>query len=299
MDLKKAGLCLLAAWGSMIGIGSPANAQEHRVSSADIDRWMSDVKFQFVPNPLQSEESNASSVQGYFNYTPGFSLWLMMDMGGALVVDKEHFLVNSSTKDEEGVWLLDLSCVDSVNGFFQLNLAVDSENGDAALKVATPTLGDIALYQGKVGAYEGPGMPDFRNEKKTEEAVTKAAELDTLIPSMQFRVKLNSELYGPKSQIHIFKGLLRLWDPRQFQGAYEVVCCEKQNGIWYVRLQLVEENEVSEAMYLDLAIDSWTGEVNYRRGFADQLRLNWRAIVDGEVTGSSDEAVLKDKAGKK
>ncbi|WP_298062668.1 hypothetical protein, partial [uncultured Rikenella sp.] len=25
------------------------------------------------------------------------------------------------------------------------------------------------------------------------------------------------------------------------------------------------------------AIDSWTGEVNYRRGFADQLRLNWRA----------------------
>ena len=111
--------------------------------------------------------------------------------------------------------------------------------------------------------------------------------------------ELNSELYGPKSQIHIFKGLLRLWDPRQFQGAYEVVCCEKQNGIWYVRLQLVEENEVSEAMYLDLAIDSWTGEVNYRRGFADQLRLNWRAIVDGEVTGSSDEAVLKDKAGKK
>lgn len=298
MNLKKSFFVLLA--GAVSLLTGRADAQEGGDSAAaNIDRWVEEMKFQFLPNPLQAEEGHTAIVQGYFNKTPGFPLWLMMDMGGALPVDSDHFSVNGSEKDDDGVWMLDLSCVDSVNGFFQLHFAIDSKSGDAALKIATSAEGDIAVYQGKVGAYEGPGMPDFKNEKRAEEALRKAAELDTLIPSMQFRVKLNSEIYGPKSQINIFNGLLRLWDPRQFRGAYDVVCCEKQNGIWYVRLQLVEGSEVSEAMYLDLAIDSWTGEVNYRRGFADRLRLNWRAIVDGTVVGSSDEAVLKDKAGKK
>ncbi len=126
-----------------------------------------------------------------------------------------------------------------------------------------------------------------------------AAMIDTLVPAMRFRVKLNSELYGPKSEVNVLPNLVRLWDPRQFRmGDYEVVCCEKQNGVWYVRLQLVEGTEVSEPMYLDLAIDSWTGKVNYRRSLADRLRINWRAISDGEVVGQPEANIWSDK-GKK
>lgn len=286
MNLKSACLSLLAGLVSIIGISSPVYAQqgESRVSMADIDRWMGEVKFQFVPNLLQPEEGNSSAVQGYFNNTPGFPLWLMMDMGGALPVDKDHFAVNSAEKDADGVWLIDLSCVDSVNGFFQLNLAVDSENGEAALKVATPTLGDIAMYQGKIGPYEGPGMPDFRNEKKTEEALHTAEVLDRIVPAMDFTVKLNSELYGSKSKVIVHPANVQAWTPRKFDAdGYKVICCEKQNGTWYVRLEIGEETPISEALYLDLAIDCWTGDVNYRMGTADKLRPNWRTIVDGNV----------------
>lgn len=299
MRLQKLRIIIGCLVASAIAVGIvPCRAQA--TASSDVDRWMRDVKFQFVPDPVQSEEGGTATVLGYFEYTPGFPLWLMMDMGGALVVDEEHFSINSSEKDADGVWMMDLSCMDSVNGFFNLHLAVDSQSGEAALKVATMQDGDIALYQGKVGAYDGPGMPDFRNEKRTEGAMLRAAELDTLVPSMNFQVKLNSELYGPKSQVNILPNLVRLWDPRQFRvGDYSVICCEKQNGTWYVRLQLVEGTEVSEAMYLDLAIDSWTGEVNYRRGFADQLRANWRTIVDGEVSGRPDAAVMTDRAKKR
>lgn len=263
-----------------------ANAQEGAgaLSAAHIDKWVEDVKFQFLPNTLQPEESNAGAVQGYFNNTPGFPLWLMIDMGGALPVDKDHFSVNSSEKDADGVWILDLSCVDSVNGFFKLSFAIDSKSGDAALKVATPTQGDIAFYQGKIGPYEGPGMPDFRNEKKTEEARRTAAVLDRIIPALDFTVKLNAELYGNKAKIIVIPTNVQAWTPRKFDAdGYTVICCEKQNGIWYVRLQIGEETLVSEAMYLDLAIDSWTGDVNYRMGLADKLRPNWRSIVDGRV----------------
>lgn len=285
----------LVAWAITISI-APARAQQNN----EIDRWVEAVRFQFLPDAVQSEESGAATVQGYFEKTPGFPLWLLMDMGGALVVDEDHFAVNSSEKDKDGVWMLDLSCMDSVNGFFMLHFAIDSRNGEAALKVATVADGDIALYQGKIGAYDGPGQPDFRNEKREEEARRMAKEVDTLIPSMNFCVKLNSELYGPKSQVNVLPGQVRLWDPRQFRvGDYSVVCCEKQNGTWYVRLQLVEGTEVSEAMYLDLAIDSWTGNVNYRRGFADQLRGNWRTIVDGVIAGRPDPATMTDRSKKK
>lgn len=261
-----------------------ARESENRPVSSDIDRWVENLNFQFVPNLLQAEESNSAAVQGYFNKTPGFPLWLMMDMGGALPVDDDHFSVNSREKDADGVWVLDLGCVDSVNGFFKLSFAIDSESGETALKVATAAEGDIAMYQGKIGPYEGPGMPDFRNEKKAEEAVRTAEVLDRIIPAMDFTVKLNSELYGKKAKVIVVPTNVQAWSPRKFDAdGYKVICCEKQNGIWYVRLQVGEPTSVSEAMYLDLAIDSWTGDTNFRLGLADHLRHNWRAIVDGEV----------------
>ena len=283
MNVKTTCLSLLA--GAALALAVPAHAQENGSgTAAEIDKWVADVKFLFLPSPLQSDESNAAVVQGYFNKTPGFPLWLMMDMGGALPVDKDHFSVNSAEKDEDGVWVLDLSCVDSVNGFFKLNFAIDPEKGDAALKVATAADGDIAMYQGKIGSYEGPGMPDFRNEKKAEEAERTAAVLDRIVPALNFTVKLNSELYGKKSQVVVRPGNVQAWSPRKFDAdGYTVVCCEKQNGVWYVRLQVGEPTAVSEAMYLDLAIDSWTGDTNFRLGLADKLRHNWRAIVDGQV----------------
>lgn len=283
-NMKTVCLSVLAGVVLVLGSANPASAQENGVTTADINKWVEEVRFQFVPNLLQPEEGNSAAVQGYFNNTPGFPLWLMMDMGGALLIDKDHFAVNSAEKDADGVWVLDLSCVDSVNGFFQLNLAIDSEKGDAALKVATLTEGDIAMYQGKIGPYEGPGMPDFRNENKTEEAVHTAAVLDRIIPALDFSVKLNSELYGRKAKIIVVPTNVQAWTPRKFDAdGYKVICCEKQNGTWFVRLEIGEETLVSEALYLDLAIDSWTGDVNYRMGMADKLRRNWRTIVDGHV----------------
>lgn len=272
---------IIAVLGLLV---SPAFAQESSPTAAQIDKWVGEVQFQFIPSPLQAEESQAAVVQGYYNNTPGFPLWLMMDMGGALLVDKEHFSVNDAVKDKDGVWVLDLSCVDSVNGFFKLNLAIDSKSGDAALKVATASEGDIAMYQGKIGPYDGPGMPDFRNEKKAEEAKQTAAVLDRIIPGLDFTVKLNSELYGSKAKIIVLPKNVQAWTPRKFDADdYTVICCEKQNDVWYLRLGVGEATMISEEMYLDLAIDAWTGDVNYRMGMADKLRANWRAIVDGKV----------------
>lgn len=122
--------------------------------------------------------------------------------------------------------------------------------------------------------------------------------LDTLVPAMNFQVKLNSELYGPKSEVNVSPKLVRLWDPRRFESPdYEVICCEKHDGMWYVRLKVGEATPVSEEIYLDLLIDSWTGKVNYRRGMADRLRLNWRAMVDGRVTGTAQ--ILPEKGRRK
>ena len=278
--------------GLVVAAVPAARAQE-------IDRWVGEeTRFRFVPDVLQEEEGHAGEVQGYFYKTPGFPLWLMTDMGGPLWVDKEHFSVNSSEKDQDGVWLLDLSCVDSVNGFFNLGFAIDSRDGKAVLKLATPTEGDIALYQGKVEPYEASDRDDFRNEKESQEALEMVMRLDTLVPAMNFQVKLNSELYGPKSEVNVSPKLVRLWDPRRFESPdYEVICCEKHDGMWYVRLKVGEATPVSEEIYLDLLIDSWTGKVNYRRGMADRLRLNWRAMVDGRVTGTAQ--ILPEKGRRK
>lgn len=260
----------------------PANAQENPAVSV-VDQWIEDVRFQFHPDIVQGESGNTATVQGYFNKTPGFPMWLMMDMGGALLVDKDHFSVNNSQKDQDGIWVLDLSCVDSVNGFFKLNFAIDSNTGEAALKIATPEEGDIAIYQGKIGPYEY-AEPDFKNEKRTQEATQTAAILDRLIPTMDFKVKLNSEIYGNKARVIVTPKNVQAWTPRKFDAdGFTVICCEKQNGIWYVRLGVGETTEVTEEMVMDLAIDSHTGNVNYRMGFADKLRSNWRAITDGKV----------------
>lgn len=274
------GIC----WVALAAVVSPARAQQ---GAEAVDRWVgTETRFRFVPDALQDAAGRAAEVQGYFYKTPGFPLWLMMDMGGPLLVDKEHFSVNSAEKDEEGIWVLDLSCVDSVNGFFNLGFAIDPKDGSAALKIATQAEGDMAYYQGKVEAYEAPDRSDFRNDKERQEALELAMRLDTLIPALDFQVKLNSELYGPKSEVDVSPKLVKLWDPRRFESPdYEVICCEKHDGMWYVRLKVGEETPISEEMYLDLLIDSWTGKVNYRRGTADRLRLNWRAMVDGRVTG--------------
>lgn len=266
----------------------------------EVNQWVEARKFQFVPNPLQNEESHAAMVQGYFYKTPGFPLWLLMDMGGAVKVDEQNFLVNEAKQDEDGTWIMNLSCVDSVNGFFQLGLAVDPKTADAVLKLATATDGDIAIYQGKIAPYEERGMPEFKNDKQQEEAIQTAQRLDTLVPAMKIHVKLRSELYGAKSEVNVLGDKIWLWDPRQFSMTdYDVVCCEKQNGIWYVRLRLAEGTEMTEEMYLDLAIDSWTGDVHYRRGFADRLRANWMAMVDGQVDGVPDPSTMDKKTQRK
>lgn len=251
--------------------------------AADIDRLVQDVRFQFRPDPLQNAEGNTAVVQGYFNKTPGFPLWLMTDMGGALLVDNEHFSVNESAKDKDGIWILDLSCVDSINGFFKLNLAIDTKSGEAALKLATPTDGDIAIYQGKIWPYEDENT-HFKNEKKTQEAAETAAILDRIIPALDFTVKLNSELYGNKAYVKVTPKKITARNPRQFETEdFQVICCEKQNDTWYVRLGVSEATEVTEEMVLDLAIDANTGDANYRMGFANKLRPNWRTIVDGKI----------------
>lgn len=278
-----------------------SHAQEATQPTPDeVNQWVEARKFQFVPNQLQSDESHAAVVQGYFYKTPGFPLWLLTDMGGALKVDEQNFLVNEATQDQDGTWIMNLSCVDSVNGFFQLGLAIDPKTADAVLKLATATDGDIAIYQGRIAPFEEAGMPDFKNDKQQQEAIQMAQMLDSIVPARKIRVKLHSELYGAKSEVNILDNKIWLWDPRQFRMTdYDVVCCEKQNGIWYLRLKLAEATEVAEEMYLDLAIDSWTGEVHYRRGFADQLRPNWMAMVDGKVDGVPDLSTMDKKTQRK
>jgi hypothetical protein len=273
--MKKILFSLLAActlWGV-----TPALGQSH------VDLMVRNVEFRFRPDVLQAAEGNSGFVQGLYFKTDEFPLWLLMDMGGDLLVDKTHFQPGESTKGEDGVWTLSASRVDTVNGYFSLQFAIDSQSGEAALSIADHEE-TLALYSGWVLPY-AVEKPDFRNEKRAQEAAATEALLDKAVPALNFEVKLNTELYGTKASVLVTPEGVTTQAPLSFKGEkYEVVCCERQGQYWFVRLKIGDFAEVgSEEMLLDLAIDAYTGDTNYRLGLADQLKFNWRSIVEGRV----------------
>ncbi len=276
--MKKILFTLIAAF-SMLGMAAgPARAQSY------VDLLVRNFEFRFRPDALQATQGNTGFVQGLYLKTPGFPLWLLMDMGGDLVVDKAHFHAGEAAKDDDGIWTLTASCIDSINGYFSLHFAVDSRTGQAALRIADNEE-DLALYAGKLLAYELE-KPTFRNEKRAAEAAKTEAYLDKAIPERSFTVKLNTELYGTKATIVVTPEVVNTVTPIPFKDTeYQVVCTERQGQYWFVRLRVGDFAEVQgEDMLLDLAIDVHTGDTNYRLGMADQLKLNWRSIVDGKVS---------------
>lgn len=272
-------LFLLTASLALLGTSATsARAQSY------VDLLVRNFEYRFRPNTLQAVEGNTGFVQGLYLKTPDFPLWLLMDMGADLVVDKAHFHPGESTKDEaEGVWTFTANCIDSLNGFFSLHFAVDARTGEAALRIADHEE-DLALYAGRLMPYQEE-KPTFRNEKRAAEAATTEAFLASAIPARSFTVQLGSELYGTKANITVTPETISTDAPIPFKNEpYQVVCAQRQGQYWLVRFNIGDFGEIQgEDMLLDLAIDAYTGETNYRLGSADQLKLNWRSIVDGKI----------------
>lgn len=280
MKLRKIVLCLVVSLGAFALNPQKAEAQ------SKIDLLIEGFQFRFRPDALQDRASNTGYVQGLYEKTPDFALWLLMDMGGDLLVDEDHFELESSTKDNDGIWMLNAVCHDEVNGSFGLHFAIDSKSGEAALKLSDAEE-DLALYSGKIMPYEDPA-PEFRNAKKEAEGLEMEQRLNVLIPNKNFSIKLASELYGQKSIVTVKPDKLYTNAPMILESEdFEVICLERQADTWYIRFGLnsafSEISDNNEEMFLDLAINAYTGDTNYRVGLADRLKPSWRSITDGKV----------------
>lgn len=279
MKLKQVFFCFIAFFACLT-LGSQKAAAQYQ-----IDRLIQDFHFRFSPDALQDRASNTGYVQGLYEKTPDFPLWLLVDMGGDLLVDKDHFnLEQESVQDQDGVWIVNVSCTDEVNGTFGLHFAIDSKTGEAALKLSDAEE-DLAFYSGKILPYEGVA-PEFKNAKKEAESLEMEKMIDALVPAQNFSVRLASELYGSRAFVRIEPTKISTNAPMTLESEdFEVICCERQGDTWYVRFGLngALSEIAGEEMLMDLAINVYTGDVNYRTGLADRLKVNWRGITDGKI----------------
>lgn len=247
-----------------------------------VDQSIRQFKFRFQPDVLQSEGGNSQFVQGLYEKTPGFPLWLLMDMGGDLLVDEELFKKVKTEKDREGIWIVEANYADSINGYFGLYFGIDSKTGETALKIADAEE-DLVLYSGKLMPYkyEKSGSKG----KKGAEALQMEKYLDQAVPELNFTVRLKSEIYGPEGFVTVTPDRITTTAPQSINSEeVQTICCERQGDYWFVRFAIGDFAEVlGEDMLLDLVIHASTGQVNYRLGMADRLKINWRSMVDGDI----------------
>lgn len=237
-----------------------------------VERLVEDFDFQFIPATLNGQVDGNYAIYKYRN-TPGFPLWLMINMGGPLLVDQESFTVNSKeekVKDGVKVWLVNAGCADSVNGTFDLQFVIEAATGKTAVNVTQTARGtappakeesprnrDSFLFQGYI--YPAELIRTYKNAKEEQRALDSEQLLDLLVPSLNFRV--GNQTFNPT--------LLE----RQFAS---LVCMEKRNDVWFVRFEFpASRNKYLKTSVLDLAINAQNGETYQRRGLYDYLFKNW------------------------
>lgn len=237
-----------------------------------VDSLLHVVGFQFIPGTLNGQVNGLYAIYKY-RPSPDFPLWVMMNMGGPLYVDRQHFTLNRSEQriiDGVDIRSLHFSCSDSLNGCFDLQFLVEAETGKAMLEVKQTARGALPPQKFETNRndttflFQGYIFPEYlRYAYKNERAAQNAAEseqmLDRLVPSLNFRA--GSRTINPT--------LLE----RQFA---RLVYLEKHNDTWYVRFEFPESrNRHQKVTVLDYSINARTAETYSRSGLYDFLFKNW------------------------
>lgn len=227
------------------------------------DSIIASLAFQFEPNTLRGQVNGTYAPYEY-KQSPSFPLWIMMNMGGALVVDTSNFVVNECTRHQEA-WLVNMTCNDSVNGKFDLQFVIEPSN-KTMLKV-TDSNGNKQLYDGQLYPFDREIA--FKNEKAVAKAINTQSILDQAVANMNFQVR-----YADGKRI--------LKTPRLVQREYGIVSvCEKVNDTWFVRIEYPDgRNNRQKTAIEDFSINSFTGETFRRASLYDKLPTTWRHYKD-------------------
>lgn len=284
-------LCRIARWGwaaaVVCGLAAGTARAEKRLSQAQqverqaslrgttvermVDSLVRGRDFQFIPGTLHGQVDGTHAI---YKYTPApdFPLWLMINMGGPLTVNKRLFALNrveEKVKDGVRVWLLNIGCADSVNGKFDLQFVIEAATGKAMLEVKQTEKGigvrseetnrnqDSFLFQGYI--FPEYFLYAYKNEKQRERAERTERQIDDRVPRLDFRA--GGQTINP--------ALLE----REFA---RLVYLDKHNDTWYVRIEFpATRNRHQKTSVLDFAICAHTAETYVRRGLYDSLYKNW------------------------
>lgn len=237
-----------------------------------VDSLVNAFDFQFLPARLHGQVNGNYAIYKYEN-TPGFPLWLMINMGGPLFVDTQAFVVNQKEekiKDGVKVWLVNASCSDSVNGSFDLQFVIEASTGKTAVNVTQTARGadpraeeesprnkDSFLFQGYI--YPTGLIHTYKNAKEKQRALDNERLLDMIVPQFNFRI--GGMTVTPKLLENQFARLVYL---------------DKYNDIWYLRFEFPPDRYGRhKTPVLDMAINARTGESHSRSGTYDYLYKNW------------------------
>lgn len=240
--------------------------------------------FQFLPARLHGQVNGNYSIYKYQN-TPDFPLWLMINMGGPLFVDKDSFVVNQKEekiKDGVRVWLVNASCADSVNGKFDLQFVIEAATGKTAVNVTQTARGsappakeesprnkDSFLFQGYI--YPTELIRTYKNAKEQQREMDNERLLDRIVPQFNFRI--GGMTVTPKLLENQFARLVYL---------------EKYNDIWYLRFEFPPDRYGRHKTPVwDVAINARTGESHSRWGTYDYLYKNWQYYRETAFTVSN------------
>lgn len=290
-DRMKRFLCRLAGSAALIAVicflSTDTVRAEKRLSQAQqaeqqatlrgqtvekmVDSLVRVLDFQFIPGTQDGQVDGKYSIYKFRN-TAGFPLWLMMNMGGPLAVNKRLFTVNeieNKVKDGARVWLLNMSCADSVNGKFDLQFVIEAATGKTVLEVTQTEKGKVPFkeetHKNQVSfMFQGYIFPEYfhytyKNERQKERARQTEEEIDYLVPMLDFSV--GGRTVNPTLLEREFARLVYL---------------EKHNDTWFVRIEFPDtRNRYQKTSVLDFAINARTGETYTRRALYDYLYKNW------------------------
>lgn len=250
-----------------------------------VDSLVRGMDFQFIPATLNGQVDGKYAIYKYQN-TPGFPMWLMMNMGGPLTVNRRLFSVTRcETKTVEGVeaWVLGMTCGDTVNGAFELTFVIEANTGKTVMTVnqlapglAAPTEEETNrnqtsfMFQGYI--FPEYLMTEYKNARQKRNAEESQALMDRIVPKLDFRAgtwTINPTLLE-----------------RQFA---RLVYLEKHNDTWYIRIEFPDtRNRYQKTSVLDFAIHASTAETFIRTGLYDYLYKNWMNYPEKAVFTSSN-----------
>lgn len=237
-----------------------------------VDSLVTKMDFQFIPATLNGQVDGKYAIYKYQN-NPEFPLWLMINMGGPLTVDRNHFQVNrtqSKTVQGNDAWIVGMTCSDTLNGTFELTFVIEAETAKTVMTVNQIAPGrDVQpdeetnknqtsfMFQGYV--FPEYLLTEYKHPRQKRNAEASQALIDSIVPKLDFRAgtwTINPTLLE-----------------RQFA---RLVYLEKHNDTWYIRIEFPDErNRYQKTSVLDLAIHASTAETFIRAGLYDYLYKNW------------------------